>query len=277
VIAGGYVTKWFGSRDAGKPKAWLTPEEDALVPPRELWLGPDDSISHYYRWPWEYLAYLTLLAGLRRTSSVLELGCGHGRTARGLLEYLRSPGSYVGLDVDGSRIRDAQQRITARWPNFCFIHADVFNRQYNARSVARAEYYRFPLEKCSVDVIYAASLFTHLLPAEVEHYFRESARLLRPGGCCLFSMFVLDYYRGAGTTTSPMYEFEHPLDGRPGVAVRDAECPDVAIAYRLPEIHKMAAAAGLAIDLVMPGLWSATGDWAVNEQDLIVLRRAVSC
>src|SRR5687768_9423544 len=84
----------------GLPKGWLNPEEDALVPPRHLWLGPRDPISHYYRWAWEYLAYLTLLCDLRRESSVLELGCGHGRTARGLLGYLRHPGRYVGLDVD---------------------------------------------------------------------------------------------------------------------------------------------------------------------------------
>ena len=58
------------------PKGWLNPEEDALVPPRHLWIGPRDAISHYYRWVWEYLAYLTLLCDLQRESSVLELGCG---------------------------------------------------------------------------------------------------------------------------------------------------------------------------------------------------------
>jgi SAM-dependent methyltransferase len=100
------LRRWFASSPP-KPKGWLTPEEDALVPPRDLWIGPDDPISHYYRWVWEYLAYLTLLAGLQRTSAVLELGCGHGRTARGLLDYMRSPGRYVGLDVDGPRILDA--------------------------------------------------------------------------------------------------------------------------------------------------------------------------
>src|SRR5262245_51321263 len=169
---------WFRSGGPWKPKGWLTPEEDALVPPRKLWLGPDDPISHYYRWPWEYLAYLTLLADLRRTSSVLELGCGHGRTARGLLDYLRSPGRYVGLDVDALRIRDAQQRIESRWPNFQFVRADVFNRQYNPHAVVRAEDYRFPFDDRSFDVIYAASLLTHLLPGGIENYFRECARVL---------------------------------------------------------------------------------------------------
>ena len=29
-----------GNEENLLPKAWLTPEEDALVPPRRLWLGP---------------------------------------------------------------------------------------------------------------------------------------------------------------------------------------------------------------------------------------------
>lgn len=66
------------------PKGWLAPEEDALVPPRKLWIGPKDSISHYYRWIWEYLAYLTLLCNLKRDHSVSERNkfediCGGGR------------------------------------------------------------------------------------------------------------------------------------------------------------------------------------------------------
>ena len=48
-----------------KPKAWLTDEEDRLTPERHLWQNPDDPISHYYRWIWEYLAYLPLLCDVR--------------------------------------------------------------------------------------------------------------------------------------------------------------------------------------------------------------------
>src|SRR5262245_63656099 len=110
-----------------RPKAWLHPVEEALVPPRRLWIGPEDSIHHYYRWVWEYLAYLVLLCDLKRDGSVLELGCGHGRTARGLIEYMRAPGRYRGVDVARERIADAQARLHSRYPNFEFVHADVFN------------------------------------------------------------------------------------------------------------------------------------------------------
>ena len=267
--------RWWGKKKPPpKPKGWLTPEEDALVPPREIWIGPDDPISHYYRWPWEYLAYLTLLADLRRTSSVLELGCGHGRTARGLFDYLRSPGRYVGLDVDGPRLMDAQSRIQARWPNFEFVWADVSNREYNPAGRESAATYRFPFDDRSFDVIYAASLFTHLLPGEAENYFRECSRVLTEQGRCLFSVLLLDHYRGPGTTISPMYEFEHAVDGRAGVASRNAEHTDAAISYSVDVLREMAGAARLTLERTIPGLWSEATEWAVNEHDLIVLRHA---
>jgi SAM-dependent methyltransferase len=256
-----------------RPKGWLSPDEDLLVPPREVWIGPDDSISHYFRWIWEYLAYLTLLTDLRRTHRVLELGCGHGRVGRGLLEYLRSPGGYVGLDVDARRIADAQERIERRWPNFQFVHADVFNRQYNPGGTQHAAAYRFPFDDASFDVVFAASLLTHLLPAEARNYFRECGRVLKPEGYCLISGIALDYYRGPGTPTSRMYEVDHPLPGYPGVAVRDADNPDVLIGYSVETIRALAEGSGLSLTRVIPGLWSEGTDWAVNEHDLFLFRR----
>ena len=256
-------------KDSELPKAWLTPEEDRLVPPRPVWIGPGDSIHHYYRWIWEYLAYLTLLCDLRRDSSVLELGCGHGRTARGLLEYLRAPGRYTGLDADRVRIEDAQARIQARFPNFAFVWADVFSAQYNPAGRSPAAGYVFPFADAAFDVVYAASLFTHLLPEEARRYFGESRRVLKPGGRCLFSAFVLDHYRGAGTTVSPVYEFHHRLE--PGVSVRDAAHPDDLVGYSVEWIRRAADDAGLRLVRVLPGLWSASPGFAVNEQDLLLL------
>jgi SAM-dependent methyltransferase len=253
------------------PKGWLNPEEDALVPPRQLWIGPGDPISHYYRWVWEYLAYLTLLCDLRRDSVVLELGCGHGRTGRGLLDYLRAPGRYYGLDVDRVRIADAQSRIQSRHPSFQFIWADAYNAQYNPTGRTPAASYVFPFDDATFDVIYAASLFTHLLPDEARNYLHESRRVLMPGGKCLLSMFVLDHYRGQGTTISPLYEFNHALPGHPGVAVRDIVHPDALIGYSLANITSLTENAGLRLLRMLPGLWSESLGVAVNEQDLILL------
>ena len=264
---------WMSPGGEELPKGWLNPEEDAVIPPRHLWLGPRDSISHYYRWVWEYLAYLTLLCDLRRESSVLELGCGHGRTAHGLTGYLRAPGRYAGLDVHRVRIEEAQARIQSRQPTFQFIWADVHNAHYNPKGNTPAGSYRFPFPDEAFDVIYAASLFTHLLPDETRNYFHESRRVLKPGGKCLFSLFLLDHYRGQGTTISPLYEFNHPLLEHPGVVVRDLAHPDALIGYSLEKITAVAEDADLRLLRVIPGLWSESPGLAVNEQDLLLVCR----
>ena len=243
----------------------------ASILPRKLWIGPNDSITHYTRWIWEYLAYLTIVVGLQRQDAVLELGCGHGRLSRGLLAYLRWPGRYVGLDVNPAAIADAQKRITARFPNFEFVRADVRSREYNPSGKYEAWAYVFPFDRETFDVIYAGSLFTHLLPDETANYFQEAARVLKLHGRCLFSAFILDYYRGPGTTTSSNYDFEHTLPGHPGVATGSARFPDAAIAYKLDTLRALASSAGLHIERVLPGLWADSQTWATNEQDLLVL------
>ncbi|MCJ7595545.1 MAG: class I SAM-dependent methyltransferase [Desulfobacterales bacterium] len=257
--------------DDKKPKGWLNDEEDQLTPARELWQNPDEPISHYYRWIWEYLAYLPLLCGIVRESKILEIGCSHGRTSRGLLHMIRSPGSYSGFDVDRVQIEEATKRITSMAPNFQYLLADIFSRQYNPGGKLCSEDFVFPFGDSAFDCVYAASVFTHLLPEEAANYFRQTGRVLKEKGMALFSFFVLDYYSGPGTTISPNYEFNHIYGEDMEVAVRDPEYPDVVIAYSEKRIREYAGQAGLRVTRIVRGLWSNSPGTAVNEQDLVVL------
>lgn len=260
-------------KGARKPKAWLCEEENQLTPARDLWQDPDETISHYYRWIWEYLAYLPLLCDVRRDSRILEIGCSHGRTSRGLLHYVRSPGAYCGFDIDRVQIAEATKRITSCAANFQYFHADVYNRQWNPAGTIPAKNFTFPFEDSTFDCVYAASVFTHLLPEEAEHYFRETRRVLKDSGKALFSFFVRDYYRGPGSTISPRYEFDHDYLGDPEIGVKFPDYPDAVIAYGESRIREYARIAGLEVRRIVRGLWSNSPGIAVNEQDLVVLAR----
>lgn len=244
---------------------------ERLIPDRSLWVGPDDPVSHFLRWPFEYLAYLTLLCNLKRTDNVLELGCNHGRTMLALLDYLRPPGKYEGLDILKPQIAYAQDHIESHVAHFRFSLADIYNDAYNPTGRQDAAEYRFPYGDAVFDCTYAASLFTHLLPDATANYFKQTRRVLNEGGRCLYSFFVLDYYGGPGTSAHPLYEFDGILEGVEGVRVRDVATPGAVIAYEHAYIEKLAGEAGLSVARVLPGYWSARGDYAVNEQDLIVL------
>jgi len=256
-----------------KPKGWLSSEEEELTPARTFWQDPEESVSHYYRWIWEYLAYLTLLCDVKRDSRVLEIGCHHGRTSRGLLRLLRSPGQYRGFDVDAVQVAEATRILTARAPNFQYSHVDVYNRHYNPGGTIPASKLVFPYPDGMFDCVYAASVFTHFLPLETENYFRETSRVLAPSGKALFSFMVLDFYQGPGTTISPLYEFGHPYGQGAGIAVRFPEYPDDLIAYSRDRIEEYAQNSGLRVLRIVPGMWSESPGLAVNEQDLVLLER----
>ena len=271
--------RWLGlrSQPPGVPhvaEPALYREWEAVVPPRYLWVGPGDSLAHFVRWPLEYRAYLTLLCGLRTDSAVLELGCNHGRTALGLLDYLRTPGRYEGLDILPDHVAFARQEIQQRFPNFSFTVADIHNRTYNPAGRLPAENYRFPYPDGSFDVIYAASLFTHLLPPATLNYLCESRRVLRAGGACLFSFFVLDDYPQRGPRATAAYRFDHSLETFPGVATVNPQRPEDIVAYATVRIREMAKVAGFRVERVLPGYWSDAHPSSVNEQDLVLLTPA---
>jgi SAM-dependent methyltransferase len=256
-----------------KPKGWLNEEEDRLTPEREFWQDPNEPVSHYYRWIWEYLAYLPLLCDAERESKILEIGCSHGRTSRGLLHMIRSPGSYSGFDIVRPQIEQATKLITSMAPNFQYLHADIYSRNYNPEGKVSAEEFIFPYDDSVFDCVYAASVFTHLMPKETEHYFKQTGRVLKETGKALFSFFVLDYYNGAGTTISSNYEFNHRYGEDSEVCIRDPKYPDAVIAYSEKRIREYAAQAGLRVIRIVKGLWSNNPGTAVNEQDLVVLAR----
>ncbi len=256
----------------GGPVWW--PDMEPLIPPRELWVGPDDPLAHFFRWPWEYRAYLTVLCDLRPSSSVLEIGCNHGRTMLGLVDYIRPPGRYEGFDILPRQIDFARSAIQTRFPAFRFQLADVYNGLYNPAGRSSDDAFVFPYDDESFDVAYAASVFTHLLPPGAANYLRQTRRVLRPGGRCLFSFFLLDRYRGAGTSACTLYEFEHALPGEEGVAAHDRSRPEAVIAYSRARIERLAGEAGLVVERVLEGFWTAPEGVAVHEQDLVLLRRA---
>jgi SAM-dependent methyltransferase len=250
----------------------IYPLWQGMVAPRRLWEVPGDPFVHFIRWTFEYRAYLPLLCGLARDSTVLELGCSHGRTMLALIGYLKAPGRYEGFDIAPEKIEFAQKHIHTVYNEFNFTFANVYNARYNVSPGAvPADRYRFPYPDGIFDVAYAASLFTHLLPPAAFNYLQETRRTLKKGARCLFSFFILDYYRGPGTSAWQGYEFNHPLPGFEGVAIMDKDLPENLIAYRGETIGQMARAAGFSLNQIIVGDWSKSERVIVNEQDLVVL------
>ena len=88
-------------------------------------------------------------------------------------------GPLHGFDICKYKIDFLQNNFEPRFPNFRFTHVDVHNTTYNPSGKIKASQFTFPYESDRFGVVYAASVFTHMLPENVERYFHEAARVLR--------------------------------------------------------------------------------------------------
>lgn len=139
---------------------------------------------------------LERFAKLAPDSDVLEIGCGCGRVPVALAETLQD-GSYTGVDIDETSLLACQQNALFNDKPFRFDLITVFNEVYNPDGEGPAEFYQFPFSQEQFDLIFLFSVFTHMLPAGVANYIKEISGMLRQGGRCLFSCFLMDYgYEG---------------------------------------------------------------------------------
>lgn len=123
-------------------------------------------------------------------ATVLDIGCGCGRTARVLVNN-RWIHRYVGFDVIRQNVDWCNRFIAPHWRGTAEFHwFDLYSREYNPNGAIQAKDLTFPCENGAVDVIFAASVFTHLLEPDAIHYLNEISRVLSFRGAALLSIHV---------------------------------------------------------------------------------------
>ena len=116
---------------------------------------------------------LLIQEGLRKDGYLIDVGCGSGRLAHPLSDYLT--GRYLGIDIVPEMVR-------------------------YARRLVRRSYWRFevaaglsiPEKDHTADMVCFFSVFTHLLPEQSFVYLQEAVRLLKPGGKIVFSFLEFE-------------------------------------------------------------------------------------
>ena len=185
------------------------------------------------------------MAGLRPDHSVLDVGCGVGRTARYLCEYLDDDARYEGFDIMEEMILWCRENITPRFPNFRFTHAPLYNSAYKPDAgLPSADRFVFPYPDATFDFAFAHSVFTHLPPSSTANYLRELHRVLKPGGTAYTTWFL---FQGDLASSPKTMVAEMTLDPSGLFAVHNPDVPDNAVGYREDVVLAQCSEAGLAV------------------------------
>ena len=215
----------------------------------------------------EFVGTFRGICALEPHESVLDIGCGLGKLAVALTPYLDGSGRYEGIDIAVERVRKCREKVTAAYPNFRFRVADIYNKSYNPKGRLKAAEYRFPYADASFDFVFARSVFTHMLPGDVENYIAEIARVLRPKGRCLVTFFLIN--DGTPRTRVRKFPFDFGI-----YRTRAEDVPELAVAYRETYVRALLGEHGLRlIEPIRFGKWSGSED-AVSHQDMVIAVKA---
>lgn len=239
------------------------------VPPPELMTCGD---GDYRAIGAEFLGHFVRRAGLAPTDRVLDLGCGVGRMAVPLTQYLGEAALYEGTDVDAAAIAWCGRTITPVYPRFTFRHLDVAHPLYNPAGRLAAETLALPYPAAQFDVVLLVSVLTHLdLPA-VRRYAAEIARVLAPGGRCFATAFLLNGPARAGIATGAARP-AFPDQPEARVLFADRAAPLAAVAFDEDALLAAFLAAGLRRRRPAAyGTWSGRKG-GVSFQDICVFER----
>lgn len=213
----------------------------------------------------EFLRYFIDLCGLKPNEKVLDVGCGIGRVACSLTTYLDRQGSYEGFDIVKEAIDWDNKMIASKFPNFHFRLADIYNKNYNPKGKCKPSEYKFPYENESFDFVFLISVFTHMLPQDMENYISEIVRVLKTGGRCLITFFLLN------ATSMKLikaklsaFDFQYEFEGYRTVSRRVPEC---AIAFDEGFIRELYGRYRLSIvEPIRYGAWSGRKN-ILSQQD----------
>lgn len=242
---------------------------NAMIPPRGMiFTGSGDFVRSG-----KALADLCIKeTGLTPTGHVLDVGCGIGRLAIPLTQYITS-GTYNGFDVVPDGIAWCRHKITPLYPNFTFTYVPLRNDLYNLGTANKAEQFIFPYADNSFDLVVLTSVFTHMQYNEVLHYLQQIKRVLKPGGRCLATFFIIDdaTKQMIGERKDVM-QFDYEYDT---YFLHDNKVKDANIAFKYDALTGMINRAGLLLQTLNKGWWRGTErDKSFNFQDVVILRKS---
>ncbi len=254
-------------------KERLLGQRDQFTPPKKIraFIGIQDK-KDFKIVGEEFFKYFVELGRLKPYERVLDVGCGIGRMAVPLTRYLNEKGSYEGFDIWAEGINWATKNITPKFPNFHFKFVNVQNKSYNPKGKLKATEFKFPYQNESFDFVFLTSVFTHMVPKDLENYLSEIARVMKTRGRCLITFFLLNE-----ESTMLVEAKESTIDFKykiaDGLRTIDDKQPENAVAYGENIIRILYEKYGLTIEEpIRYGCWSGRKK-CLSSQDIVIAHK----
>ncbi len=217
---------------------------------------------------------LASIAGATPSSHVLDVGCGLGRLALAMSRFLDVNGRYEGFDIVPAGIEWCKQHIVSPHGNLHFTLADVYNKEYNPKGRVQPTDYRFPYPDETFDIAVLVSVFTHMLPADVDWYVSQISRVLKKNGRIFATYYLItpESLQLMNSRGSSM-RFKHNLGSH---WIQSSGVPELSVAYDERYIRAVYARHGLSDPPeIYPGRWCGRpGPWprgsGLGGQDAVI-------
>ncbi len=244
-------------------------KEELLPPKGMIFTGLGDFIKQGET----FLKYFIDLGNLEPDNCVLDIGSGIGRMAIPLTKYLSQKGKYEGFDIVKKGVKWCQRKISSRFPNFNFQHIDLKNSLYNLSTDQDASQFKFPYKDNHFDFIFLTSVFTHMLPPDVENYLKEINRVLKSSGTCFVTCFLVNQESKEQLKRNKDFKF---LFDKGNYCLMDEKVPEANVAYKSEYLQTIINNSGLKIKSKYQGYWSGRSKSnSLEFQDILILEKLI--
>jgi len=243
-------------------------KRNPLVPPKGItFIGSGD----YLKIGKQFFDHFQQYCNITPDSSILDIGCGIGRIAIPFTDYLSPKGRYEGFDIVKTGIDWCTKNISSKHPNFNFKLIPLRNDLYRLDTNEKAAELSFPYENDSFDFVFLTSVFTHMLPEDVENYINEIQRVLKKDKKCFATFFVIDEEYETTKNSNSLKSF--PYD-KGNYSLMDESVKEANVAYKKNYLFDLLKKHNFEVENFIKGSWSGTQDSLLKEhQDIIIFKK----